>query len=81
MLEGLGWPPYEAREAAMRFRRRNIELMQELYPHNKDRAKLIAASAAGRQQFQEQIAREREERRQRAGRGWNPGGEAEEPRP
>ncbi|WP_077002119.1 glutathione-regulated potassium-efflux system protein KefC [Variovorax sp. KK3] len=81
VLEGLGWPAYEAREAAMRFRRRNIELMHELYPHYKDRAKLIAASREGRQQFQEQIAREREERRQRAGRDWYPGDEAEEPRP
>jgi glutathione-regulated potassium-efflux system ancillary protein KefC len=81
VLEGLGWPPHEAREAAMRFRRRNIELMHELYPHYKDRAKLIAVSKEGRQQFQEQIAREREERRQRNGRDWNPAGEPEEPAP
>ncbi|GAA4337075.1 glutathione-regulated potassium-efflux system protein KefC [Variovorax defluvii] len=81
VLEGLGWPAHEAREAAMRFRRRNIELMRELYPHYKDRAKLIAVSKEGRQQFQEQIAREREERRLRAGRDWNPVGESEDPAP
>ncbi|OUM00178.1 glutathione-regulated potassium-efflux system protein KefC [Variovorax sp. JS1663] len=81
VLEGLGWPAHEAREAAMRFRRRNIELMHELYPHYKDRAKLIAVSKEGRQQFQEQIAREREERKLRAGREWNPAGEPEEPAP
>jgi glutathione-regulated potassium-efflux system ancillary protein KefC len=81
VLEGLGWPAYEAREAAMRFRRRNIELMHELYPHYKDRAKLIAKSKEGRQQFQEQIAREREERKQRSGQDWNLATEEQEPVP
>lgn len=81
VLEGLGWPAHEAREAAMRFRRRNIELMHELYPHYKDRAKLIAVSKEGRQQFQEQLAREREERKQRADRDWNLAAEEEEAAP
>jgi len=54
----------------MRFRRRNIELSNEIYPHYKDRAKLIAANKAGRQQFEEQMAREREERQRRLGRDW-----------
>jgi glutathione-regulated potassium-efflux system ancillary protein KefC len=75
VLEGLGWPAHEARETAMRFRRRNIELMHETYPHYKDRAKLIAVAKEGRQQFQEQMAREREERRQRSALDW--GGEEE----
>jgi glutathione-regulated potassium-efflux system ancillary protein KefC len=81
VLEGLGWPAYEAREAAMRFRRRNIELMHELYPHYKDRAKLIAVSKEGRQQFQDQIARERDERKRRSGEDWNLAAEEEEPVP
>ena len=70
VLEGLGWPAHEARETAMRFRLRNIQLMHEVYPHYKDRTKLIAAQKEGRQQFQEQIAREREERRQRTHVDW-----------
>ncbi|MDP9606031.1 glutathione-regulated potassium-efflux system protein KefC [Variovorax sp. NFACC27] len=69
-LEALGWPAHEARESAMRFRRRNIKLSDEIYPHYKDRAKLIAANKAGRQQFEEQMAREREERQRRSGRDW-----------
>ncbi len=78
VLEGLGWSAHEAREAAMRFRRRNIELMYEIYPHYKDRAKLIAVSKEGRQQFQEQLAREREQREQRrSGSDWNPSAEEE----
>ena len=82
VLEGLGWPAHEAREAAMRFRRRNIQLMYEIYPHYKDRAKLIAVSKEGRQQFKEQLAREREEReeafRPRLGPGRRSGEEEEE---
>ena len=70
-LEALGWPAHEARESTMRFRQRNIKLSDEIYPHYKDRAKLIAANKAGRQQFEEQMAREREERQRRSGRDWD----------
>lgn len=55
----------------MRFRRRNLKLGDEMYPHYKDRAQLIAASKAGRQQFEEQMAREREERQRRSGLDWD----------
>ncbi|VTU36664.1 glutathione-regulated potassium-efflux system protein KefC [Variovorax sp. PBL-E5] len=71
VLEVLGWPAHEARQAAMRFRVRNIQLMREIYPHYKDRAKVIAVAKEGRQQFQEQISRERAERKERAGRDWD----------
>lgn len=70
VLEELGWPAHEARESAMRFRHRNIRLTDDTYPHYKDRAKRIAVSREGRQQFEEQMAREREEREARARRGW-----------
>ncbi|RZL62558.1 MAG: glutathione-regulated potassium-efflux system protein KefC [Variovorax sp.] len=70
VLEELGWPAHEARESAMRFRHRNIRLTHETYPHYKDRAKLIAVAKEGRQQFEEQMARERDERKGRASRGW-----------
>ncbi len=70
VLESLGWPAHEAREAAMRFRSRNIKIAEASYPHYKDRAKLIAVAKEGRQQFEEQMAREREERRERTQRDW-----------
>ncbi|MDT4805921.1 Glutathione-regulated potassium-efflux system protein KefC [compost metagenome] len=78
-LEALGWPAAEAREASMRFRQRNLKLSDEIYPHYKDRAKLIAANKAGRQQFEEQMAREREERKLRSGQDWDRLGEDEQP--
>ncbi len=69
-LEGLGWPAYEARETAMRFRDRNIKLIDATYPHYKDRAKVIAVAKEGRQQFEEQMTKEREERQKRSGIDW-----------
>jgi glutathione-regulated potassium-efflux system ancillary protein KefC len=71
VLEALGWPAHEARESAMSFRRRNQKLTSDTYPHYKDRAKLIAVAKEGRQQFAEQMAREREERQRRAGKDWD----------
>jgi glutathione-regulated potassium-efflux system ancillary protein KefC len=71
VLEALNWPAHEARESAMRFHLRNLKLTDEIYPHYKDRAKLIAANKEGRQQFEEQMAREREERQRRSGLDWD----------
>ena len=71
VLEVLGWPAHEARESAMAFRRRNLRLTQDAYTHYKDRAKLIAVAKEGRQQFEEQIARERAERQERSGVDWD----------
>jgi glutathione-regulated potassium-efflux system ancillary protein KefC len=71
VLEVLGWPAHEARDSAMTFRRRNIELMGETYPFYKDRAKLIAVAKEGRQQFQRQMASEREERQRLSERDWD----------
>ncbi|MGJ7523628.1 glutathione-regulated potassium-efflux system protein KefC [Variovorax sp. LT1P1] len=67
VLEVLGWPAHEARESAMRFRQRNLKLTADGYPHYKDRAKFIAVAKEGRQQFAEQMAKEREERQRRSG--------------
>jgi glutathione-regulated potassium-efflux system ancillary protein KefC len=61
VLELLGEPPHAARRLAMRFRRANIDLFEQMYPHHKDRSKLIAVVKQGRRQFEEQMARERED--------------------
>jgi glutathione-regulated potassium-efflux system ancillary protein KefC len=75
VLEVLGFAPHEAREHAMRFRRHNMALFERMYVHHKDRAKLIAVVKEGRQQLEEQMARERAEReeRRRAGADRPPG--------
>jgi len=69
VLEMLGLAPHEARRQAMRFRRHNIALFEKMYPHHRDRAKMIAVIKEGRQQLEEQMARERAENAERRKRG------------
>jgi glutathione-regulated potassium-efflux system ancillary protein KefC len=69
VLEVLGHTPHEARQHAMRFRRHNIELFEQMYVHHKDRAKLIAVAKQGRQQLEQQMAKERAEREARYAKG------------
>ena len=69
VLEVLGYAPHEARSHAMRFRRHNIALFEQMHPHHKDRAKVIAVIKHGRQQLEEQLAQERAEAHARRARG------------
>jgi glutathione-regulated potassium-efflux system ancillary protein KefC len=69
VLEVLGYQPHEARQHAMRFRRHNLELFERMYPHRKDRAKVIAVIKQGRQQLEDQMAQERAEREKRQREG------------
>ena len=68
VLEVLGFTPHEARAQAMRFRRHNFQLFEQMYPHHKDRAKVIAVVKQGRRQLEEQMAQERAERESRRGK-------------
>jgi glutathione-regulated potassium-efflux system ancillary protein KefC len=82
VLEVLGHSPHEARQQSMRFRRHNLALFEKMYPYHRDRARMIAVVKEGRQQLEEQMARERaetEERRQR-GEERTPGWEAPRPK-
>ncbi len=69
VLEVLGQSPHEARQQAMRFRRHNLELFEKMHPLYRDRKRLIAVVKAGRQQLEEQMARERAENEERRKRG------------
>ena len=71
VLELLGHPPHEARQTAMRFRRHNFELFEKMYPHRKDRSKLIVVAKQGRLQLEDQMAQEREQLTQRRSTGWH----------
>ena len=70
ILELLGHSPHEARQYAMRFRRHNLALFEQLYPHHKDRAKVIAVARQGRAQLEEQMAKEREQLALKQPAGW-----------
>lgn len=69
VLELLGHGAHEARQTAMRFRQHNLELFEKMYPHHKDRAKLIAVVKQARQQLEEQMAQERAQEQQP--QGWD----------
>ena len=71
VLELMGRPPHEARQSAMRFRQHNLALLEQLYPHHKDRAKVIAVAKQGRQQLEEQMAKEREQLAHNRPAGWH----------
>ena len=70
ILESLGWPAHEARRSAMRFRQDNLDLMEQMYPHYKDRARMISVSKQGREQLVEQMARERAAQAERRPQSW-----------
>ena len=69
VLELLGLPAHEARRQAMRFRRHNLALFERMHPHYQDRRRLIAVVKEGRQQLEEQMARERADALERQRRG------------
>ncbi len=71
VLELTGMEPHAARRQAMRFRRHNIEVLNQAAPLRNDEGALIAAAKLGRQQFEQQMATEREaeEALRRAQRG------------
>jgi glutathione-regulated potassium-efflux system ancillary protein KefC len=71
VLELLGQNPFEARQNAMRFRQHNLALFEQLYLHHKDRTKMIAVAKQGRQQLEEQMAKEREQLQQVGPGNWH----------
>lgn len=65
VLELMGQSPTLAQEMTRRFREHNITLANRMYPHHKDRAKMMAVAREGRAQLAEQMAKERQEHTER----------------
>lgn len=70
VLELLGWEPHRARQLAMRFRRHNVEQLEQQWPHHRDEAALTSMAKAGRQQLEELFAQDRAAREERRREGW-----------
>lgn len=68
VLELMGQSPTLAQEMTRRFREHNIALADRMYPHHKDRAKMVAVAREGRAQLAEQMAKERQEHTEREAR-------------
>jgi glutathione-regulated potassium-efflux system ancillary protein KefC len=75
VLELMGQTPEAVQISIGRFRAHNLALLEQMYPHHKDRNKLIAVARQGREQLEAQMAQERAEREQ-AARDAMPGGAA-----
>ncbi len=60
VLETMGFERHQARNLALRFRRHNLEQLEEAAPHFKDETKLIAMSKIGRAQMEQFMAEERQ---------------------
>jgi glutathione-regulated potassium-efflux system ancillary protein KefC len=60
VLELLGYAVPDADRIVQLFRTHNFELLEQMHPHYKDRAKVISTVKQGRAQLAEQMARERE---------------------
>ncbi|MCE4554797.1 glutathione-regulated potassium-efflux system protein KefC [Pelomonas cellulosilytica] len=74
VLELSGMEPHAARRQAMRFRRHNVDVLNQMVPLQGDENALIAAAKLGRQQFEQQMAAERdadERRRHVRHTGWD----------
>jgi glutathione-regulated potassium-efflux system ancillary protein KefC len=59
-LEQLGMDPFRAREIADRFRRHNQKVVESQLAVYKDETRYLAAAKAGREELEEQFARDRE---------------------
>lgn len=79
VLEALGFERHQARNLALRFRRHNLQQIEEAAPHFKDESKLIAMSKIGRAQMEQFMAEERQRKDSRAtDEGWTDTGTHED---
>lgn len=64
VMELLGDDPFEAKEDADHFRRHNVEMLEALLPHLSNEASRMSIAKAGREQLEQQVARDRAARGQ-----------------
>jgi glutathione-regulated potassium-efflux system ancillary protein KefC len=69
-LELLGMDRYRAREVADIFRRHNLATVESQMATFKDETRYLAAARAGREELEQQFARDRERFEKQRGEGW-----------
>ena len=69
-LEALGMDRYRAREVADLFRRHNVATVEAQMAVYKDETRYLAAARAGREELEQQIARDRERFEKQQGDAW-----------
>ncbi len=71
VLQQLGFGAYRARQAAMKFRTHNLDLLQTLYPHYKDQQRTMSLARQGRDELEAMFARDAEALKSRRHEGWD----------
>jgi glutathione-regulated potassium-efflux system ancillary protein KefC len=69
-LEAMGVDRFRAREMADAFRRHNLATVESQMAVYKDETRYMASAKAGREELEEQFARDRERFEQEHGGGW-----------
>ncbi len=77
VLEHLGVGKYEARERADRFRRHNVEMLEQVIEQWDDMETRTKMAVDARRQLEEQFERDRAELDREGGQGWKPEEEEE----
>ncbi len=71
-LEAIGVDRFRARDMANIFRRHNIRITEEMIPHFDDDDRLVSAAKAGRDELEQQFARDRAQfEREHSSKGWH----------
>jgi glutathione-regulated potassium-efflux system ancillary protein KefC len=79
-LESLGVDRYEARERADRFRRHNLQSLEQLLPQFRDEAQRLSAARAATEELEEQMQRDISALEHLGEPGWNEEEQAAEER-
>jgi glutathione-regulated potassium-efflux system ancillary protein KefC len=70
-LQQLGFTPYQARQAAMKFRDYNIRDLHAVYPYYKDQKQMISMAAQAREELGKMFARDMDMEASEQNVGWH----------
>ncbi|TCS33773.1 Kef-type potassium/proton antiporter (CPA2 family) [Paucimonas lemoignei] len=71
VLQVLGYGAYQARQAAMKFRRHNLASVQAVYPYYKDQEQFVSMAKQARDELAEMFARDIAARESEHRSGWD----------
>jgi glutathione-regulated potassium-efflux system ancillary protein KefC len=70
-LEHLGYGPYRARQAALKFRQHNLASVEQVYPVYQDQDQYISLAKRAREELNEMFARDVKADEDKDGQGWD----------
>ena len=70
-LEQLGFGPYRARQAALKFRKHNLASVDEVYPVYQDQEQYVSMAKRAREELNEMFARDVKAEQEKDDRGWD----------